>query len=156
MDVSHRKRMIFKIFYLFIFREREGREKEREKHHCVVATHAPPTRDLAHNPGMCPDWESNRRPFGSQAGSQSTEPPQPGPFIFFLPSNSYIPNALFTACVFKKFNIIFQRLFQIITALEPAKVIPYQQVHIYTLFNRCTGLHCVDKSLFYFTFLMDI
>ena len=26
----------------------------------------PPTGDLAHNPGMCPDWESNHRPFGSQ------------------------------------------------------------------------------------------
>ena len=25
-----------------------------------------PTADLAHNPGMCPDWESNRQPFGSQ------------------------------------------------------------------------------------------
>ena len=147
---------LFKDF-IFIFRQR-GREgkREGEKHQYVVASCVPPTGDLACNPGMCPDWESNRRPFGSQAGSQSTEPPQPGPFIFFLPSNSYIPNALFTACVFKKFNIIFQRLFQIITALEPAKVIPYQQVHIYTLFNRCTGLHCVDKSLFYFTFLMDI
>ena len=38
----------------------------------------PPTGDLAHNPGMCPDWESNWRPFGLQAGSQSTEPHQPG------------------------------------------------------------------------------
>ena len=27
---------------------------------------------------MCPDWESNWRPFGSQAGTQSTEPHQPG------------------------------------------------------------------------------
>ena len=45
---------------VFIFRER-GREREREgeKHHCVVASRAPPTGDLAHNPGMCPDWESN-------------------------------------------------------------------------------------------------
>ena len=33
--------------------------------------------DLAHDPGMCPDWESNRRPFGSQASAQSTEPHQP-------------------------------------------------------------------------------
>ena len=36
------------------------------------------TRDLACNPGMCPDWESNRRPCGSQAGAQSTQPHQPG------------------------------------------------------------------------------
>ena len=47
-----------KTFYLFIFRER-GREGEREgeKHQC--ASCAPPTGDLARNPGMCPDWESN-------------------------------------------------------------------------------------------------
>ena len=52
----------FKDFiYLFIFRRR-GREGEREgvKHQCVVASHAPPTEDLACNPGMCPDWESNQ------------------------------------------------------------------------------------------------
>ena len=58
---------------LFIFRER-GREGEREgeKHQSVVASHVPPTGDLAHNPGMCLDWESNQRPFGLQAGTQST------------------------------------------------------------------------------------
>ena len=63
----------FLRFYLFSFRER-GREGEREgeKHQCVVASPMPPTGDLARNPGMCPDWESNQRPFGSQAGTQST------------------------------------------------------------------------------------
>ena len=51
----------FLRFYLFTFREK-GREREQEggKHQCVVATHAPPTGDLARNPGMCPDWDSNR------------------------------------------------------------------------------------------------
>ena len=44
----------------------------------MVASHMPPTGDLAHNAGMCPEWELNRRPFGSQTGAQSTEPPQPG------------------------------------------------------------------------------
>ena len=41
---------------LFIFRER-GRELEREgeKHQCVVASHMPPTGDLARNSGRCPD-----------------------------------------------------------------------------------------------------
>ena len=67
----------FLRFYLFIFREGKGRRKE-EKHQCVVASHASPTGDLAHNPGMCPHWESNQQPFGSQAGTQSTEPHQPG------------------------------------------------------------------------------
>ena len=65
---------------LFIFRER-GREGEREgeKHQCVVVSHAPSTGDLACNTGMCPDWELNRQPFGSQASTQSTEPHQLGP-----------------------------------------------------------------------------
>ena len=53
-------------------------EREGEKHQCVVVSHVLPTRDLAHNPGMCPDWESNWRPFGFQASTPSTEPHQPG------------------------------------------------------------------------------
>ena len=60
---------------------KEGREGE--KHQCVVASHAPPTGDMAHNPGMCPDWELNWRPSGSQASAQCTEPHQPGGISFF-------------------------------------------------------------------------
>ena len=37
-----------------------------------------PLGDLAHNPGMSPEKESNQWPFGSQASAQSTEPHQPG------------------------------------------------------------------------------
>ena len=44
---------------LFLEKGSEG-EKEREKHQCVVACCTPPTRDLAHNPGMGPDWEPNQ------------------------------------------------------------------------------------------------
>ena len=43
-----------------------------------------PTTDLACNPGMCPDWESNWWPLGSQAGAQSTEPHQPGWIVWVL------------------------------------------------------------------------
>ena len=71
----------FKDFVLFIFRQRG---KEGEKHQCVVTSHAPPTGDLACNPGMCPDWVSNQWPFCSQAGAQSTEPYHPGLFNLFL------------------------------------------------------------------------
>ena len=69
----------FKRFYLFIFGEkgRDG-EREEEKHEWVVAFHTLPTGDLAYNPGKCPDQETNRRPFGSQASTQFTEPHQPG------------------------------------------------------------------------------
>ena len=75
----------FLIFYLFIFRER-GREGEREgeKHQCVVASHEPPTRYLACTPGMCPDWQLNWWPFGSQAHAQSTELHQLGLFFVSL------------------------------------------------------------------------
>ena len=72
------------FIYLFLERGREG-EKEEEKHQCVIAFRAHPTGDLAHNPGMCPDWESNLRPFGSQATTQSTEPHQPGGDFSFKP-----------------------------------------------------------------------
>ena len=47
--------------------------QEGEKHQCV-RDRMPPTGDLARNPGMCPDWELNQQPFGSQAVIQSTEP----------------------------------------------------------------------------------
>ena len=66
------------FIYLFIFRERGGEgERGGEKHQCAVAFQVPSTGDLACNPGMCPHWKSNRRPCGSQASAQPTEPHQP-------------------------------------------------------------------------------
>ena len=79
----------FKRFYLFSERV-EGREIERKRNfnvrekHQLAAPCMPPTRDLAHNPGMCPDWESNQQPFGSQASTQNTEPHQPGHMCIFM------------------------------------------------------------------------
>ena len=49
---------------------------------CEVASHMPPTGDLAGNPGMFPDQESNLWPFILQADAQFTEPQQPGPLLF--------------------------------------------------------------------------
>ena len=73
------------VFYVFIFRERESEgEREEEKHHCVVASRAPPAGDLAYNPGMFPDWESNLWHFASQASVQTTEIHQPGQRVLFL------------------------------------------------------------------------
>ena len=65
-------------FVLFLERGREG-EIEGEKHQCVVASHSTPT--------------------GSQAGTQSTEPHQPGPSPLILHS-----------CIFhfQKFPFIFK------------------------------------------------
>ena len=80
---------LFRFFFKFIFRERgKDGEREEEKHPCVVASCAPPIGDLAHNPGTCPDWESNWQPFGSLAGTHFTEPHQPGlRSFFFLQTN---------------------------------------------------------------------
>ena len=44
-------------------------EREGEKCQGVVTSYVPPTGDLACNPGMCPDWESNQRLFGLQAST---------------------------------------------------------------------------------------
>ena len=55
--LSENKQTFFKDFILFIFRQR-GREGEREgeKSQCVVASRAPPTGDLAHNPVRHVPW----------------------------------------------------------------------------------------------------
>ena len=39
---------------------------------CGCLLHAP-NRGPSPHPGMCPDWESNRQPFCSQARAQSTK-----------------------------------------------------------------------------------
>ena len=65
-----------KILFTY-FQRGEGREKEGNKHQCVVVSYTPPTGDLAHNPGKSPDWKSNWRSFDLQAATQSTEPHQP-------------------------------------------------------------------------------
>ena len=65
---------------------------------CGCLSHTPDW-GLAHNPGMCPEWESNWQPFGSQASAQSTEPHQPG-------QNSY--SLLYSYCMLGYFlNFIF-------------------------------------------------
>ena len=80
LKASEARQVILSFFkILFIFRER-GREGERETSinvwlplkHSLLGTYS------VYNRGMCPDWESNRQPFGSQAGAQSTELHQPG------------------------------------------------------------------------------
>ena len=64
--------LTYLLTYLLIYLQREGKG---EKHQCVVAPCMPLTGNLACNPGMCPDWELNQRPFGLQASAQSTATP---------------------------------------------------------------------------------
>ena len=75
--------LLKKKLFIYLFLERREGEREGEKHPYVVAFHAPLTGDLAYNPGLCPDWESNWQPFGLQAHVQSTEPHQLGANVFF-------------------------------------------------------------------------
>ena len=92
------------IFYflkiLFIFRERAREGESKGEKHWSSASHMPPTGDLACNPGMCPDQESNPRPFGLQVGTQSIEPQQPGLILqqiftnyFYFETISYLQNS---------------------------------------------------------------
>ena len=55
----------------------------QEKHQ-LVASQMPPTRDLAQNPGMCPDQELNWRPLDLEAGAQIAELHQPRPYFIIL------------------------------------------------------------------------
>ena len=60
--------------FIYLSLERgEGREKERERE--LAASQSPPTGDVACNPDVCPDRESNLQPFGLQAGIQSLGTP---------------------------------------------------------------------------------
>ena len=60
-----------------------GREEKRETSMCKQYINQLPLSH-PHNPGMCPDWESNQRPFGSQAGTQSTDSQWPELKAFIL------------------------------------------------------------------------
>ena len=113
---------IFLGFYLFILRERgKEREREGEKHQYAVASCTPFTGDLAHNPDMCP-WDLNWWPFGSQAGTQSTEPHQPGPMnilicqiLFLKPMWAFSRMNIFITWTF--YNILTSSLIPLIKYL---------------------------------------
>ena len=53
-------------------------ERQGGKHQCVVASGVPLLGTWPATQACALDWESNQRPFSLQAGTQSTEPHQPG------------------------------------------------------------------------------
>ena len=79
--------LFLKRFYLLIFTEGKWRRKRgRETSMCGCLSHT-------HNqgPGLQPrhvPWLGIERPFGSQAGVQSTEPHQPGLYWLILSQHS--------------------------------------------------------------------
>ena len=84
------------FIYLSIFREREGREGEREKHqlvakekqdarekHQLIASSTYPDWEWNCNPGMCPDWLSNQQPLLSgMTSNQLSHIGQGNGFVF--------------------------------------------------------------------------
>ena len=71
------------IYFIFREREWEGKRKGERNINVWLSLACPlPAGDLACNPGMCPDWDSNQQLFALQASAQSTEPYQPGLFLF--------------------------------------------------------------------------
>ena len=84
---------IFILKNIYLFLESREREGERDKkHQCVVVSWVSSPGGLAHNPGMCPDWELNQQAFGSQVHTQSTELQQQG--------KNYFLNIGITQCSF--------------------------------------------------------
>ena len=80
---------IFKGYFLkkdFIYFQRngEGGRKRGREMSIGCLSHAPNWGDLARNPGMCPDQESNQGPSGLQARTQCTEPRQTRALWLFL------------------------------------------------------------------------
>ena len=73
------------FIYLFIL------ERERERNINVWLPPLP-TGDLALDPSMCPNRESNRRPSSSQVSTQSTEPHQPGQHLILLSDHLVLLN----------------------------------------------------------------
>ena len=80
--------ILFRLRFLFIFRERrrEG-EREGEKHRCARRTFIGclshiPSGELAWNPSVCPDWESNQWPFSSDRHSIHWATPARAPGYF--------------------------------------------------------------------------
>ena len=73
-----------KRFCLCIFLERRMKGgRKGEKHQCVIASYAPCTGDLAHNAGMCPDWELNWRRWFVGRHSVHWATPTRAKFIYF-------------------------------------------------------------------------
>ena len=80
----------FKKEFIYFLERRGGKEKEKERNTMCgryierLPPPCAPSGDLACNPGMCPDPESNPLHFSSQGGAQSTEPHQPEQMVTFL------------------------------------------------------------------------
>ena len=110
----------------------------------LVTSYVSPTGDLAYNPGMCPDWELNRQPFGSQSGAQSTEVHQPGQLVLRVIYKDF----LISKCNVKEFCLVSKKMcFYEYKFLNKHIVAKYFQKPIFELiylqgFKHC--FHCLS------------
>ena len=81
---------LFYFNFIFFYFQREGEKKrEGENHWCERETsigclsHSP-NKDRTWDPCICPDWESNWRPFTSLQADQPTEPLVRAPLYHFF------------------------------------------------------------------------
>ena len=85
------KSILFKKDFIYVFLEkREGRDKKRERNINVWLPLLHPQPGTWPRSQACAlDGELNQRPFHLQAGTQSTQPHQPG--LKSIPSNNIFP-----------------------------------------------------------------
>ena len=120
------------------------------------------TRDLACNPGTCPDWKSNWQHFGSQGGAQSSEPQQSelplyslwDSFHTFHPAillSNYWPQILHESDIFLSFSF-HQNMIIITIYYFPSSICLFcpqiHSIHYYYIF------HCFPITCFCETFLI--
>ena len=87
--------LLFLRFYLLIFREKgRKREREGEKHQCVVASHVPFHRGPGPQPRHVPWLEIEPETCSLWDNTQPTEPHQPGPLSRLILSFAHIPSIL--------------------------------------------------------------
>ena len=124
----------FKILFILFLERGKGKEKERERNISgwFPLPH-PPTGDLVCNPGICPYWELNWRPFGSQAGLNPLSYSSQGYKLLFISiSISFISDWIFS--VLLRFS---PRFFTILikSVLNSAS----DRLHISILFSSFSG-----------------
>ena len=93
--------------FIYLFLGGGGKEKERDKNiNMWEKHHVPPSRDLAHNPGICPDcypdWKSNQWPFSLQDNTNPLSYTSKGHwllFVYMYPKQRSNPQPLHTGAM---------------------------------------------------------
>ena len=110
--------------------------------HPSFTSHTSPSGDLACNPGMCPDWESNWQPFGLQYDAQPTEPHQsehPFPLNWVKSFLSYDHKSLSQSTLsFNCNSLLFSKSEPLF--LPPQVPFILQLTEIPGCYPQCTGL----------------